>query len=273
MTLSPATEGKEAASRPLTDLLDPVAVLEWSISLLLEEVDSDGFLQAVDVVQEVRDLPATFTSTHQGHLLGVLYQLRSMLAEVPLTPCSSRGSPLRRHFNSSGDNSRMGCNLSNHVTSDVQSETGSQVTDERCRFEQGVSSPTYSARIGAMLSSSLTKATNEENEPSAKAETGEAGGTPKDQSEKLHPILRISVEDDTGEELDELTPFSVNRLISCPDLTPTVERAKAVENQQLRSFSAKHARLLHQSFSNDEYINWAEHSPITPRSSLVSYQM
>jgi hypothetical protein len=138
----------------------------------------------------------------------------------------------------------------------------------RRQFEGGVSSPQDSSHTDAKLSSSVTRLASDELDPGPSNTK-----VSKPNPQILTPVLALTIEDDLSQG-DEETPFSVNRLISCPDLTPTVERANASEQQGMKALTLTHARLLFRSRDReDNHVNWAEHSPITPRANLVSYRM
>ena len=73
--------------------------------------------------------------------------------------------------------------------------------------------------------------------------------------------MYVSVDSLPG-DLD--TPFSVNRLISCPDLTPSLRRAVgSVSPEGLVFANVTEASLG----SKAKDYNWAEHAPITPNCS------
>jgi hypothetical protein len=96
------------------------------------------------------------------------------------------------------------------------------------------------------------------------------GTPPRDQSidraqEKTntsvsHPIislpLLIEVEDDDDEE-----DFQVRRLISCPNLTPSITRSVTphFDVQEMKFFNVTEASL---EMSDSDFYNWAEHAPL-----------
>jgi len=149
--------------------------------------------------------------------------------------------------------SSMGCYITKRL-SNVESgghAASCDICESRHHRDHGVSSPCDSWNTG-MRSSSITRLASEG--------VNVSDVTPR----RMYHALAISVEEEYTQDSD-LTPFSVNRLISCPDLTPTVQRANAAEFGRASQGS--------RSPSSDEHFNWAEHSPITPKANLVSYRM
>jgi hypothetical protein len=71
--------------------------------------------------------------------------------------------------------------------------------------------------------------------------------------------LQIEVEERVTDE--EATPFSVNRLISCPNLTPSISRSETPHLHYTTAF----INVTDVAFVDPALVNWAEHSPITPR--------
>ena len=76
--------------------------------------------------------------------------------------------------------------------------------------------------------------------------------------------LKIAVEEDQKEIQDDdpETPFSVNRLISCPDLGPSIERS-ATPHVRMTFINVSDVQVL--ADTDASLVNWAEHAPITPK--------
>ena len=70
-------------------------------------------------------------------------------------------------------------------------------------------------------------------------------------------INLVSTPASTSQEEENETPFSVNRLISCPDLTPSIKRT---------GLTPVFANVTEATIETETFrFNWAEHAPITPR--------
>jgi hypothetical protein len=117
---------------------------------------------------------------------------------------------------------------------------------------QGIFGPMQTS--SALVSQQLDRTQSESLEPSS----------PKRLSLALKKGLVIQVEEDRV--TDEETPFTVNRLISCPNLTPSIARSQT-PSLATTTFIAVNDLAFGEEAYNPALVNWAEHSPITPRQS------
>ena len=80
--------------------------------------------------------------------------------------------------------------------------------------------------------------------------------------------LVIQVDEERVTDEEDATPFSVNRLISCPNLGPSIERSETPQIQMTAFLNVAEVSFCENTY-NPALVNWAEHAPITPRSPSV----
>ena len=80
----------------------------------------------------------------------------------------------------------------------------------------------------------------------------------------LELMKKRAVSVDSPAQCESENAFSVNRLISCPDLTPSLRRSREDGVKTERFANVLEASLQ----TSTQHFNWAEHAPITPRSSF-----